>query len=156
MIKAPLWRALLISGLFVVHAGAACGNCNVGKAFLRCSYYVEKKGDTSQKQTCHVYADALLDAENPGRASWYYILAGDFDQAIAAARKAIDRGQYYAFESLGEAWLLKGEEEFAKAPFQNLRKAVPGYRKLLSKHFLVLSRLYPKKWQNSKAESLLK
>ena len=155
MFKNMLHTLILTGVLLAGHAEAGC-NCAVGKEFLRCAYYVEKQGDLTQQKACLTYASGLLEGESPGRASWYFIVGGDFDRAIAAARKAIDRGEYYAFESLGEAWLLKGDTQKAKAAFTELRKAVPGYKPLITKHFETLTRLYPQKWDSTKALTLLK
>ena len=134
----------------------ACNSCSVGKDLLRCSYYVERKGDLSKQDACMIYAKSLIEGESPGRASWYFIVGGDFKKAIDAAKKAIERGEYYAYEHLGEAWLLMGETEKAKTAFTNLRKRVPGYETFTPKHFETLQKLYPKKWDSKKAEALLR
>jgi hypothetical protein len=131
-----------------------CRGCAVGKELLRCSYYVERKGDISKQDACITYAQSLIEGESPGRASWYFIVGGDFKKAIDTAKAALARGEYFAYEHLGEAWLLLGDREKAKAAFANLRQKVPGYEAFTPKHFQTLQKLYPKRWDSQKAKAL--
>ncbi len=153
MQKTVLSIALLLMLLPHSQVRAGCG-CAVGKEYLRCAYYVEKKGDLAQQHSCLTYASGLLEGESPGRASWYFVVGGAFDKAIDAAQKAISRGEYYAYESLGEAWLLKGDIQKAKKAFTGLRTKVPGFELLRDKHFRTLQKLYPKKWDTQTAKAL--
>jgi hypothetical protein len=131
-----------------------CQGCSVGKELLRCSYYVERRGDISQQDACITYAKSLIEGESPGRASWYFIVGGEFQKAIEAAKTALARGEYYAYEHLGEAYLLLNDTKKAKAAFSNLRQKVPGYEAFTPKHFQTLQKLYPKKWNSQKAKTL--
>ena len=97
---------LLTLPLYLLSAEAVkCDRCFIGKEYMKCSYYVEKKGDLSKQGTCLTYADSLLKGESPGRASWYYIVGGDFDKAIEAGEKALQRKEFFALEHLAEAYL---------------------------------------------------
>ncbi len=131
-----------------------CDKCTASKAFMRCAYYVGEKGDRTHQHACLLYARTLLEGESPGRASWYFILGGDFDQAIAAAKEALTRGEYFAYESLGEAYLLKGMQQEAKAAFAKLT-TLPGYETFIQAHLQTLQKLYPQKDPQKQIRTLL-
>ena len=124
-----------------------CDRCSIGKEYMKCSYYVEKKGDLSKQKSCLLYADSLFTGESPGRASWFYIVGGDFDKAIEAANVAIKRGSVFALEHLAEAYLLKGELNKAKQYFHELKQSDFRNDPIITKHFEILRKLYPKKFK---------
>ncbi len=126
---------------------AKCDRCTIGKEFMRCSYYVEKKGDLSKQKSCLLYADSLFTGESPGRASWFYIVGGDFDKAIEAANIALKRGSIFALEHLGEAYILKGEQNKAQKYFYELKKSDFRNDPIITKHFETLQKLYPEKFK---------
>ena len=131
-----------------------CDRCFIGKEYMRCSYYVEKKGDLSKQNTCLTYADSLLRGESPGRASWYYIIGGNLDKAIEAGKKALERKEYFALEHLAEAYLLKNDTAKAKKYFTLLKEKSLQNEAFMTKHFKILSKLYPKTFHQKEAEKL--
>jgi tetratricopeptide (TPR) repeat protein len=129
-----------------------CDKCFIGKEYMRCSYYVEKNADLSKQATCITYANSLLKGESPGRASWYYIVGGDFDKAIEAGEKALQRKEFFALEHLAEAYLLKGDIKRAKTYFSKMRKKSLQNQAFIEKHFAILSKLYPQNFDSSKLQ----
>ncbi len=152
-------NALLLSLLLPLFLSGAdqpgCDRCFIGKEYMKCSYYVEKEGDLSRQSTCLTYANSLQKGESPGRASWYYIVGGDFAKAVSAGKQAIARGEYFAFEHLAEASLLTGEKEKAKSYFSKLRQKVPQSTLFINKHFMILQKLYPEKFNIKEAKKIL-
>ena len=134
----------------------ACGSCVTGKSYMKCSYYVEKMGDLSRQKSCLEYADSLMEGESPGRASWYYLIGGDFDKAIAAGEKAVKRKETFALEQIAEAALLKGDKKGAKEAFERLRRKGLKDESFIRTHFEILKKLYPEKFDEQEAQSLLK
>ncbi len=131
-----------------------CDHCFIGKEYMKCSYYVEKNGDLSKQKTCLTYANSLLKGQSPGRASWYFIIGGDFDKAIKAGEKALKQKEFFALEHLAEVYLLKGDHKNAQKYFKKLRQKKLGSALFTQKHFEILSKLYPKKFDKEEAQKL--
>ncbi len=152
----PLLSIALLALTLCADETKICNGCVSGRSYMVCSYYVEKKGDLSKQKSCLEYADSLLRGESPGRASWYYLIGGDFDKAIAAGDAALERGETFALEHIAEASLLKGDKRRAKRAFDSLKKRALKNEAFLKTHFKVLKKLYPKKFDEEEAKSLLK
>jgi tetratricopeptide (TPR) repeat protein len=155
MVKVLLLLILLIEGVFAVDL-AKCDKCSLGKEYSKCAYYVEMKGDRSYQESCRVYAQSLFENNSAARSSWFFLLAGDFDKAIEAGKIGVKVTEDYAAEQVAEAYFLKGDTKEARLYFDMLKKSHPKNGLFLEKHFEILSRLYPKKFQLQKVQKLLK
>ncbi len=154
MFKSFFLSLLVLSSAFALDV-AKCGKCAISKEYIKCSVYVEKKGDKSRQKSCQVYAESLYAGNSEARATWYFLLSGSFDQAINAGEKGLLLGKYYVAEQIAEAYLLKGDKENAKKYSKILKEHIHE-NIFLEKHIAVLSRLYPDKFDANEAEKLLK
>ena len=151
MLKILLLLICLLQGLLAVDM-AKCDACSIGKEYSKCAYYVEMKADKSYQKSCKIYAQSLFENNSAGRASWFFLLAGDFDKAIEAAKVGISVAEDYATEQAAEAYLLKGDMKKAKEYFTLLKKSHPQNGLFLEKHFEILLRLYPQRFDLQKAQ----
>jgi hypothetical protein len=132
-----------------------CDKCSISKEYIKCTVYVEQKGDISKQNSCMIFAQSLDEGNSDARASWYYLLGGDFDNVIKTGKNAVKTKEYYAAEQVGEAYLLKGDKKNAKKYFELLKQKAPKSDIFFKKHIEVLSRLYPKKFDSSFAKEFL-
>jgi tetratricopeptide (TPR) repeat protein len=144
----------LISNLLLAAETKKCDKCTVAKEYMRCTYYVEQKADLSHQNSCMVYAREMEKNNNSGRAAWYYLAAGDFDAAIRSGEKAIKVGENYASEHIAEAYLLKNDKEKAKNFFKKIGKSSKDAALMTVRHFSILARLYPDKFNIETAQKL--
>ena len=154
MIKIAL--LLLVAGIV---SGATelekCDTCAVNKEYVKCGHYVEMKGDLSYQKSCLLFAQSIYEGNNYSRASWYFLVGGDFDSAIEAGKKSLESKEYFAAELIAEAYMLKGDQENAKKYFRLLKKRVPLEVLSLEKHFEILARIYPDKFDADQVKQLL-
>lgn len=146
-------KLLLILPLLLFGADKSCTKCNLNKSQMKCEYYLIHKGDTSKSQECAFYADYLHKTKVYGKASWYYLLALQPKKAIAAAKEAVKMGENYAYEYMGDAYLILGDEDAAKRSYQKLKQNGGNTKFFTSQNFKILSRLY-KGFDAKKAEKL--
>lgn len=148
---------LFISVVAIVHAVELekCDTCAANKEYVKCGHYVEMKGDLSYQNSCLLFAESIFEGNNYSRASWYYLLGGDFDNAIKAGEKSLEAKEYFVAELIAEAYVLKGDKDNAKKYFKLLKKRVPPEALFLKKHFEVLARLYPDKFDTALVVKLL-
>ncbi|MEA3418391.1 MAG: hypothetical protein U9Q90_03240 [Campylobacterota bacterium] len=132
-----------------------CDTCAVNKEYVKCGHYVEMKGDLSYQNSCLLFAQSIFEGNNYSRASWYYLIGGDFDNAIKAGEKSLEAKEYFVAELIAEAYILKGDQENAKKYFKLLKKRVPPEALFLKKHFEILERIYPDKFESALAIKLL-
>ena len=132
-----------------------CDTCAANKEYAKCGYYVEMKGDLSKQDSCLIFAESIFEGNNFSRAAWYFLLGGDFDNAIKAGEKSLEAKEYFVAESIAEAYILKGDQENAKKYFKLLKKRVPPEALFLKKHFEILERIYPDKFESTLAIKLL-
>ena len=132
-----------------------CDTCAANKEYVKCGYYVEMKGDVQKQDSCLVFAQSIFEGNNYSRASWYFLVGGDFDNAIKAGEKSLEAKEYFVAELIAEAYILKGDQENAKKYFKLLRKRVPPEALFLKKHFEILERIYPDKFESALAIKLL-
>jgi len=130
-----------------------CDKCSISKEYIKCTVYVEKKGDKSKQESCRLYAESLYAGNSEARAAWYFLLSGDFDKAIEAGKKGLEVKEYYVSEHIAEAYILKGDEKNAKKYIKILQEHISGSI-FLNKHVKVLSRLYPDKFDAKAALKL--
>ena len=135
--------------------GEKCDTCAANKEYVKCGHYVEMKGDLSYQNSCLVFAQSILEGNSFSRASWYFLVGGDFDNAIKAGKKSLEAKEYFVAELIAEAYILKGDKENAKKYFRLLKKKVPPEVLFLKKHFEILARLYPDKFDSDSAKQLL-
>ncbi len=133
-----------------------CDSCSASKEYVKCGYYVEMKGDLSKQDSCLIFAQSILEGNNFSRASWYFLMGGDVDNAIKAGEKSLEAKEYFVAELLAEAYVIKGDQNNAKKYFKLLKAKVPPEALFLDKHFDILSRLYPDKFDKASAIKLLK
>lgn len=154
MKKILLFLFALVS---ITHAaeGEKCDTCAVNKEYVKCGYYVEMKGDLSYQDSCLAFAESIFEGNNFSRASWYFLMGGDFDNAIKAGKKSLEAKEYFVAELIAEAYILKGDQENAKKYFKLLKKRVPPEALFLKKHFEILERIYPDKFKSALAIKLL-
>jgi tetratricopeptide (TPR) repeat protein len=138
-----------------------CDKCSIAKDYMKCTYYVEQKSDLSHQDSCRVYAREMERNNNNARASWYYLAAGDFDDAIRSGQKAIKVGEDYAAEHIAEAYLIKNDKDKAREFFKKTReffkkigKSSKDAELMTIRHFSILSHLYPKRFDLKLAEKL--
>ena len=110
---------IFISLLFLISTIHAidlktCDKCSISKEYVKCSYYVEIKGDLSKQDSCLIFAQSMFEGNSFGRASWYYIIAGDLDKALEAGKKALEVKEYFVAEQIAEIFILKNDLENAK------------------------------------------
>jgi hypothetical protein len=123
---------------------AACTGCSIGKEKLQCDYYVAGKGDRSRQEQCRTYAQYVdIDGAYP-KAAWYYLLAGDPQKALTAARKGLEQGQSYGREYLAMALWISGERERARKELARFFAEVPSHG-YFEEDRQVLRRIYPSK-----------
>ncbi|MEA3456460.1 MAG: hypothetical protein U9R26_08110 [Campylobacterota bacterium] len=148
---------LFVSVVAIVHAVELekCDTCAANKEYVKCGHYVEMKGDLSYQNSCLLFAESIFEGNNYSRASWYYLLGGDFDNAIKAGEKSLEAKEYFVAELIAEAYVLKGDKDNAKKYFKLLKKRVPPEALFLKKHFEVLARLYPDKFDTALVVKLL-
>ncbi len=132
-----------------------CDTCAANKEYVKCGYYVEMKGDVSKQDSCLIFAQSIFEGNNYSRASWYFLVGGDFDNAIKAGEKSLEAKEYFVAELIAEAYILKGDQENAKKYFKLLKKRVPPEALFLKKHFEILERIYPDKFKSALAVKLL-
>ncbi len=101
----------------------AC-NCKVEGEKIRCDYYVVKKHDTSKSNHCLKYAKTIYSDNMPAKASWYYLLGGDKENAKKSAKKALSIGLDFASEYLGFVYMLDKDYKNAQKQFEKLKKSV--------------------------------
>ncbi len=132
-----------------------CDTCAANKEYVKCGYYVEMRGDLSKQDSCLVFAESIFEGNNYSRAAWYYLVGGDFDNTIKAGEKSLEAKEYFVAELIAEAYVLKGDKENAKKYFKLLKKRVPPEALFLEKHFEILARLYPDKFDSDLVLQLL-
>lgn len=150
---------LFLFALLVISNAAKlekCDSCAINKEYAKCSYYVEMKGDLSKQDSCIHFAQNIYEGNSYSRASWYFLVGGDFDSAIRAGEKSLEIKEYYVAELMAEAYILKGDHKNAKKYFVLLKKKVPENAIFLDKHFEILARVYPDKFDESLARQLFK
>ncbi len=152
--KKTLFSALLFSTLLTAN-DPACNDCSVSKEYAKCTFYVEKKGDLNWQSSCLVFARSIEVGSNFGRASWYYLVGGDFDNAIKAGNRAVEVGELYAVEYVAQAYVLKGDMESAKKYFRKIDTSADENRLLLKKHLEILRRVYPDKLTVTNEDNLI-
>ncbi len=119
-----------------------CSKCALNKSEIRCNYYVAKKGDVSKISYCKEYADYLNSSKVYGKASWYYLLSKEPDLALKAAEKAVKMGESYAYEYMGEVYLIKGDDKKAKEFFKKFKNRVRSIDSFTENNFKILEKLY--------------
>jgi len=144
----------IISNLLYAAEAKKCDKCTVAKEYMRCTYYVEQKGDLSYQDSCMLYAKEMERNNNNGRAAWYYLAAGDFDSAIRSGEKALKVGENYASEHIAEAYLLKDDKDKAKNFFKKIGKSSKDAQLMTIRHFSILAKLYPNKFSIDTAQKL--
>ncbi|BCD60982.1 MULTISPECIES: hypothetical protein [unclassified Nitratiruptor] len=147
-------KLLLILPLLLFGADKPCTKCNLNKSQMKCEYYLIQKGDTSKAKECVFYADYLDQTKVYGKASWYYLLALKPKKAIEAAKKAIQMGENFAYEYLGDAYLILGDEEAAKKSYQLFKQKVGNTHFFVMHNFKILRRIY-NNFDAKKAEKML-
>ncbi len=153
-IKKTAFLTLLFSTLLTAN-DPDCDNCSVSKEYAKCTFYVEKKGDLKWQSSCLVFARSIEEGSNFGRASWYYLVGGDFDNAIKAGHRAVDVGELYAVEYVAQAYALKGDMKSAKEYFKKIDTSANENRLLLKKHLEILRRVYPDNFTVAKEDNLI-
>jgi tetratricopeptide (TPR) repeat protein len=133
-----------------------CDKCTFAKAYMRCSYYVEKNADLSKQDSCLVYAQSLEEGNSKGRASWYYLVGGDFKSAIKAGENALKVGEKFAAEHIAEAYILQGNSEKAKKYFSMIDSENKDINLMVQKHFEILNRVHPDKFNIKTVDKLYK
>ncbi len=133
-----------------------CDTCSASKEYVKCGYYVEMKGDLSKQDSCLIFAQSILEGNNFSRASWYFLMGGDVDNAIKAGEKSLEAKEYFVAELIAEAYIIKGDLNKAQKYFKLLKEKVPAEALFLDKHFEILSRLYPDKFDKASVIKLLK
>lgn len=131
-----------------------CDTTAVNKEYLRCTVYVEQRADKSKQSSCMAFAKSMEEGNNFARASWFYILGGDFTAAIKSGEKALKVKDTYAASYLAEAYLLTQEQQKATHYFTMISNAKTDKRELIKKEFEILTRLYPKKFDQKEALKL--
>ncbi|BCD68806.1 hypothetical protein [Nitratiruptor sp. YY09-18] len=147
-------KLLFILPLLLFGADKSCTKCNLNKAQMKCEYYLVQKRDTSRAKECAFYADYLDKTKVYGKASWYYLLALKPKKAIDAAKKAVKMGEFFAYEYLGDAYLILGDEKKAKRNYQIFRKKIGNTKFFTNQNFKILKRLY-KNFDIEKAKNML-
>ena len=144
---------LLIVPLFLL--AAPCTKCDLNRAEMKCNYYVAKKGDKAHAKECLDYAEYLDSTKVYGKAAWYYLLGLKPQKAMEAAKKAVQMGENYAYEYIGDVYLIRGDEQRAREYYQKFKKSVGDTEFFTSRSFDVLQKLYPD-FDAKKARELVK
>ena len=148
-------KFLLILPLLLFGADKNCTKCTLNKAQMKCDYYLVRKTDRSKAKECRFYADYLYKTKVYGKASWYYLLALQPKEAIDAAKEAIKQHEEYAYEYLGDAYLILGDIKRAKESYRKFKEHGGDINFFISKDFAVLERLYDT-FDSKKAKELLR
>ena len=120
-----------------------CQSCAVNKKMIRCDYYVARRGLKEKRSECESYARYLDHDGTHANAAWYYLLAGRPEEALTAARKAMEAGQAYAAEyAIFALRILEREPEAQKLlkRYADLIRTVGRFEQ----DRRILTRLYPK------------
>ena len=152
-----MFKSFLLGAVLFTSASALdvlkCDNCSISKEYIKCSIYVETRGDKSKQESCQIYAESLYMANSEARAAWFFLLSGDFDKAIKAGEKGLAVKEFYVAEQIAEAYLLKGDEENAKKYIKILQEHIHGSI-FVTKNIKVLARLYPDIFDAKRAKQL--
>jgi len=132
----------LAVGLWASGEPHGCRGCSAGKLMLRCDYYVAKLGDLSQRDSCADYARVVDIDGASAKAAWYWLLAGEPQKALDAARRAVEQGQTFAAGYAAQALTILGRDQEASAYLGRFRAAVAS-RDYFSRELRTLARLYP-------------
>lgn len=149
-----IFLSMLTSSVITAADLANCDKCSISKEYMKCGYYVEQKADLSKQDACMIYAQSMEEGNNNGRASWYYLVGGDFKAAISAGEKALKVGEMYAAEHIAEAYLLEGDAQKAQTYFKMLDGSTPDAALMTQKHFEILQKVYPDKFKIETANKL--
>jgi tetratricopeptide (TPR) repeat protein len=153
-------KAVLLTLALLGSAYAAdlpkCDKCSISKEYMKCGYYVEQKADLSKQDSCIIYAQSMEEGNSNGRASWYYLVGGDFKAAIKAGESALKVGEKFAAEHIAEAYMLEGDNKKAEKYFSMIGKNTPDAVLMIEKHFEILQKVYPKKFKAETANRLYK
>ena len=133
------WIFLIVPALLLA---APCSKCELNRAEMRCNYYVAKEGDVSKASFCKEYAEYLDSTKVYGKAAWYYLLGLEPQKALEAAKKAVEMGEGYAWEYMGDAYLILGDKAAAKEAYGEFKKAVENRAFFTSRSFGILEKLY--------------
>ncbi|MRI57877.1 MAG: hypothetical protein C6H99_00030 [Epsilonproteobacteria bacterium] len=144
---------LLILPLFLL--AAPCSKCDLNRAEMKCNYYVAKKGEKAYAKECLDYAEYLDSTKVYGKAAWYYLLGLAPKKAFAAAQKAVQMNEGYAYEYMGDVALMRGEEQKAREYYKKFKRSVGNTEFFTSRSFEVLQKLYPN-FDVKKARELMK
>ena len=132
-----------------------CDKCSINKEYIKCSYYVEIKGDLSKQDSCLIFAQSMFEGNSIGRASWYYIIAGDLDKALEVGKQALKIKEYFVAEQIAEIFILKNDLENAKKYANLFKKRVPKGSIFIDKHLEILERIYKDKFDIELAKEIL-
>ncbi len=145
---------ILICSLIWADSNVTCSKCSLNKSEMRCNYYVAKKGDISKVSYCKEYADYLNSTKVYGKAAWYYLLSKEPDLALKASKNAVKMGENYAYEYMGDVYLIKGDKEKAKEFYMKFKDKVKNIEPLTESNFKVLERIY-KNFDHDAAKSII-
>ncbi len=154
MKKIVISLILLLSSIHAVDL-KKCDKCSISKEYVKCSYYVEIKGNLSKQESCLIFAQSMFENNSPGRASWYYLVGGDLDKALEAGKKALKVKEYFALEQLAEIFIIKKDLKNAKKYADLFKKRVPKGAIFIDKHFEILQRVYGDKFDIKIAKGVL-
>ncbi|NPA56993.1 MAG: hypothetical protein GXO19_04575 [Epsilonproteobacteria bacterium] len=121
---------------------------------MRCDFYVARQGDRSRVESCREYADYLHKTQVYGKAAWYYLLSLQPEKALESAQKAVKMGEGYAYEYMGDAYLILGKREKAEEAYRKFSQSVGNTHFFTSKSFPILERLYTQ-FPRREAEKIL-
>ncbi len=119
-----------------------------------CRIYVENNSLKKYQNSCNIYANSIL-TEN---STWYYLLGGKFDKVIKYSKTLGKNISSSTYSNIAHSYLIKDmipeatryyELYFEKVNYRN------SWMKDINKDFKVLSKLYPKKFDKTKAQKIL-
>jgi len=77
MIKILSLSLLLLANVHALDV-LKCDKCSISKEYIKCSVYVENKGDKSKQDSCLFYGESLYAGNSEARAAWYFFTCGGF------------------------------------------------------------------------------
>ena len=110
---------------------------------MLCDYHVAKRHDRSYQKSCLDYAHYVDIDGAHAKAAWYYLLGGQAEQALKAARKALAQGQNYAAEYAWLALMIQGERQEAGRVMKRYRSTLDAMAKAFDQDLTLIKVLYP-------------
>jgi hypothetical protein len=110
---------------------------------MLCDYHVAKCHDRSYQASCLDYAHYVDIDGAHAKAAWYYLLGGQPERALKAARKALAQGQSYAAEYAWLALMIQGKRQEADRVMKRYRPTLYAMPKAFDQDLMLTKILYP-------------